>query len=510
MVGRLLAGKCAGLTAAALLGLGPNYAEFAARIVADIPALTFTLAGLALSIVAFTRRRPGVAVAEGAVLTAAVSIELTAVTVVPIIRAALTGLSELGCATSPQPCAEPPRPPPCFYFLTLARSGRCGMELSRSIARSRTSRRCPAREPTGINCARPISTTAGLCSSGWTRRGARLPGPLLRRRWSLWPLWLWTAAAAVAVEQTRPLQANHYTLLSAAIALPAGASIGALLASIPRGSVQTVAGIAITALIAAGYVHAGEHLAGQSQPDGPEVAWSIANLRSHSRPDEFVATDRPILAYLADRRLPGDLVDTSFLRFETRSLTPSAVLEPSIGTRWQSRLAPANSARIRASSTDFADGFRGGFDSTESRPTSANAEHVEPTAAPRLAVVTVSAVIPHRNSGDLLEQCVDALLSASGLDEIIIADEASTDGSVERVASRPGVRVVESKRRGFAAAMNVGVEAARGDQLLLLNSDAFVRPDTVERLRRHLDQNPRLALCGAALVNPDGTRTLRE
>jgi len=120
--------------------------------------------------------------------------------------------------------------------------------------------------------------------------------------------------------------------------------------------------------------------------------------------------------------------------------------------------------------------------------------------------VTISAVIPHRNSGELLERCVDALL-AGRVDEIVVADEASTDGSVDRVAHKPRVRVVQSTRRGFAAAMNAGIEAARGDRLLLLNSDAFVKPETVERLNRRLDENPRLALCGAALLNPDGTRS---
>lgn len=118
----------------------------------------------------------------------------------------------------------------------------------------------------------------------------------------------------------------------------------------------------------------------------------------------------------------------------------------------------------------------------------------------------VSAVIPHRNSGELLERCVDALLAARGVDEIVVADESSTDGSVERLAGKSRVRVVPSTRRGFAAAMNAGVEAASGDRLLLLNSDAFVRPDTVERLERRLDENPRLALCGAGLVDDEGTR----
>ncbi len=121
--------------------------------------------------------------------------------------------------------------------------------------------------------------------------------------------------------------------------------------------------------------------------------------------------------------------------------------------------------------------------------------------------MSISAVIPHRNSGPLLEQCVDALLTAREVDEIVVADESSTDESIDRVRGKPRVRIVQSVRRGFAAAMNTAVAAAHGDRLLLLNSDAFVRPDTVERLRRRLDENPRLALCGAALVDLDGART---
>ncbi len=119
----------------------------------------------------------------------------------------------------------------------------------------------------------------------------------------------------------------------------------------------------------------------------------------------------------------------------------------------------------------------------------------------------MSAVIPHRNSGTLLDRCLDALEAASGVDEVIVADEGSTDGSDERAAGRPRVRLVQSPGRGFAVAMNSGIRAARGEWLLLMNSDAFVRPDTVDRLRARLEANPRLALCGPALVEESGART---
>ena len=120
--------------------------------------------------------------------------------------------------------------------------------------------------------------------------------------------------------------------------------------------------------------------------------------------------------------------------------------------------------------------------------------------------MTVSAVIPHRNSGQLLDRCLDAL-DGSGADEVVVADEGSTDGSAERAATRPGVRVIQAPGQGFSVAANAGIQAARGEWLLLLGSDAFVKPGAVERLRLRLEQNPQLALCGAGLRNEDGTRS---
>ena len=51
------------------------------------------------------------------------------------------------------------------------------------------------------------------------------------------------------------------------------------------------------------------------------------------QPDELVGTDLPIVAYLADRRVPGQLVDTSFVRLGTGSLTDAEILEELDGVR---------------------------------------------------------------------------------------------------------------------------------------------------------------------------------
>ena len=118
--------------------------------------------------------------------------------------------------------------------------------------------------------------------------------------------------------------------------------------------------------------------------------------------------------------------------------------------------------------------------------------------------MTVSAVIPHKNSGPNLARCLDALAAAAGVDEVVVVDEGSSDGSIERAAAHPRVRVIPSPGSGFAVAANAGIAASQGTMLLLLGSDAFASPDTVERLVHRLEENPRLAACGAALFNEDG------
>ena len=67
--------------------------------------------------------------------------------------------------------------------------------------------------------------------------------------------------------------------------------------------------------------------------DPPGVTWAAEQLRQRTEPDELVGTDLPIVAYLADRRVPGQLVDTSFVRLGTGSLTDAEILEELDGVR---------------------------------------------------------------------------------------------------------------------------------------------------------------------------------
>jgi hypothetical protein len=115
-------------------------------------------------------------------------------------------------------------------------------------------------------------------------------------------------------------------LLVTALATTAGVGLGAAVARLPRRGLPAV----VTALglaLAAGYAQEYRRLARNDRPEPPEVRWAVAALRAHTRPDELVATDLPIVPYLADRRVAGRLIDSSYGRLLTQTLTTEEILE---------------------------------------------------------------------------------------------------------------------------------------------------------------------------------------
>ncbi|MFQ5460858.1 MAG: glycosyltransferase family 2 protein, partial [Anaerolineae bacterium] len=91
----------------------------------------------------------------------------------------------------------------------------------------------------------------------------------------------------------------------------------------------------------------------------------------------------------------------------------------------------------------------------------------------------VSVVVVNWNGRHLLAESLPALAAQEGTDlEVIVVDNASSDGSAEWIRRRwPGVRLVESPRNlGFAAANNAGIAEAGSEWLALLNPDAVPGP----------------------------------
>lgn len=91
--------------------------------------------------------------------------------------------------------------------------------------------------------------------------------------------------------------------------------------------------------------------------------------------------------------------------------------------------------------------------------------------------------------------------------EIIVVDNASTDGIVDRIRRDfPNVCLVENiSNIGFAAANNQGIEMAKGQYLFLLNPDTIVHPDAMDSLTKYLDEHEDVGACGPKLVREDGS-----
>jgi GT2 family glycosyltransferase len=120
----------------------------------------------------------------------------------------------------------------------------------------------------------------------------------------------------------------------------------------------------------------------------------------------------------------------------------------------------------------------------------------------------LSVIVPTRDTRELALACLAALAAAeeAGEIEVLVVDDASRDGTAGAVAAAfPAARVLELPAAvGFTAAANRGLAAARGDILLLLNSDTEIARDGLAALRRALAAAPRLGVAGAQLHYPDG------
>ncbi|MEA2464467.1 MAG: hypothetical protein QOJ98_2214, partial [Acidobacteriota bacterium] len=120
---------------------------------------------------------------------------------------------------------------------------------------------------------------------------------------------------------------------------------------------------------------------------------------------------------------------------------------------------------------------------------------------------TLSVVIPTYNTAAMTLAACRAVRAAAETAEVIVVDDASTDGTRELLASElPDVQVVrlETNRR-FAAAANAGVAAATCPLILLLNSDTVIEPGAVTAFAAAFEADPGLGVAGARLVNSDGT-----
>jgi N-acetylglucosaminyl-diphospho-decaprenol L-rhamnosyltransferase len=124
-------------------------------------------------------------------------------------------------------------------------------------------------------------------------------------------------------------------------------------------------------------------------------------------------------------------------------------------------------------------------------------------------MVDLSIIIVNWNVRDLLQQCLHSILADSQTCslEVIVVDNASTDGSVEMVRTEfPGVRViVNSDNQGFPFANNQGIAIAQGRYVFLLNPDTEVVGDALATMVAFADAHLDVGVVGPQLLNPDGS-----
>ncbi len=122
---------------------------------------------------------------------------------------------------------------------------------------------------------------------------------------------------------------------------------------------------------------------------------------------------------------------------------------------------------------------------------------------------TVSVCMVSLDCWKVLGACLDSLArTAPGIEcEIILVDNASSDGTVERVREGyPHVRLICNDRNvGFTRATNQAMAQSRGDYLLWLNTDTILQPETIPALVRFLEDHPQAGIAGPKVLNPDGT-----
>ncbi|MBN1806107.1 MAG: glycosyltransferase family 2 protein [Sedimentisphaerales bacterium] len=126
-----------------------------------------------------------------------------------------------------------------------------------------------------------------------------------------------------------------------------------------------------------------------------------------------------------------------------------------------------------------------------------------------MSIIDVSVIIVSWNTQDILRNCLKSIYEQD-CDisiEVIVIDNASTDGSAEMVKENfpQAILIENSENRGFATANNQGITEAKGRYVLLLNSDTVILDNSVEKTISFADAHPEAAVIGCRVLNPDLT-----
>jgi 4-amino-4-deoxy-L-arabinose transferase-like glycosyltransferase len=313
---RALGGPLAGLAAAAVLAIAPPYPTLAASVESDPPSTVLALAAIAIAL--YARRSPWLWAASGAVFALAMSVKLFAVVAaLPLAALALRSrrvheplLAVAGFAAVVVAFVVGYR-----HVLHEVWQGVFGAHLEAIGGHQ------PGAES---NLSRVFRVPDLHTPVGWLVV-AGIAGALYwfarRKPLGLWPLWLFAVGAAAFTLTMRPLLDHHLVLLATALAVPAGAA-----AALTLARVRDWALLGLVLFVCAGLYQEHHRLARNDVPERPDYVWAARVVAKETSPDELVVSDVPSIPYLADRREPGQLIDTSIARIINEYLSPAGVL----------------------------------------------------------------------------------------------------------------------------------------------------------------------------------------
>jgi N-acetylglucosaminyl-diphospho-decaprenol L-rhamnosyltransferase len=131
------------------------------------------------------------------------------------------------------------------------------------------------------------------------------------------------------------------------------------------------------------------------------------------------------------------------------------------------------------------------------------------TSGVRARGADVSVIIVSWNVRSHLANCLRALFSSPVSDglqlEVIVVDNASTDGSSDAVDDSPATLIRNETNLGYGRANNLGLRAASGRHLVILNPDTIPQPGSLRHLSDFADNHPNAGIVAPRLLNPDGT-----
>lgn len=121
-------------------------------------------------------------------------------------------------------------------------------------------------------------------------------------------------------------------------------------------------------------------------------------------------------------------------------------------------------------------------------------------------VQSISVVIPVRNATATLGRAIESVLAQTlPAHEIIVVDDASTDGSAAAANTYPMVKnVALGSARGAAAARNAGIQAAQGEWVAFLDADDEWLPEKLRRQAARIEPGQSMIFCASEEFGPDG------